>query len=53
MSVGPLFEGGKEILLLVKALKFGGIFQKICIRINKAFERLLRTFEKSANSYDF
>ena len=33
--MGPLFEVWDRILLLGEALEFGGIFQKICIKIIK------------------
>ena len=32
---GPIFEGRNEILLLVKALKFGVIFQKYALKLIK------------------
>ena len=49
MFGGQIFEGRNEIFLLGKALKFGVIFPKICIKIIKKLEKLLRKFLKNEN----
>ena len=49
---GAIFEGGKEILLFGKALKFWVIFQKYASKVKK-FENFLGKFEKNENFPNF
>ena len=48
---GPFFKGGDKILILGEALKFGVIFPKVCMKINKTMENNRGHFRKMQTLY--
>ena len=44
MYGGPIFEGGNEILLLGKALKFRVIFQKYALKLIEIWKSIFEIF---------